>query len=193
MNVLQDLRSAYTNWWIFLVLGGVFLLFGVYLFTVPLEGFVALTMFFALGMMFDGTGDVIFSIKNRRSMQGWGWQLAIGVLSLLIGLSLILYPEISIRVLPLYVGFWILLKGLLLAGIAFELKGNGSASWMFVIFLAGLNALFGITMILNPLFGAKLIGTFAALGLLTVGISLVFIGFRVKTIGEQVQIEKVEK
>lgn len=192
MNVLQDLRTAYTNWWIFLVLGGVFLLFGVYLFTVPLDGFVALTMFFALGMMFDGIGDVVFSIKNRRAMNGWGWQLAIGVLSLLIGLSLILHPEISIRVLPLYVGFWMLLKGLLLAGIAFELKANGRTSWMFVIFLGGLNALFGVTMILNPLFGAKLIGTFAALGLLSVGLSLVLVGFRVKTIGESVEIEKVE-
>jgi len=193
MNVLQDLRTAYTNWWIFLVLGGIFLLFGAYLFTVPLEGFVALTMFFALGMMFDGTGDVVFSIKNRKSMQGWGWQLAIGILSLLIGLSLIMHPEISISVLPLYVGFWMLLKGLLLAGIAFELKADGRANWLFVVVLGGMNALFGITMILNPLFGAKLIGTFAALGLLSVGISLVFIGFRVKSIGESIQIEKVEE
>jgi uncharacterized membrane protein HdeD (DUF308 family) len=157
---------------------------------VPLEGFVALTMFFALAMMFDGTGDVIFSIKNRRSMQGWGWQLAIGVLTLLIGWSLILHPEISIRVLPLYVGFWMLLKGLLLAGIAFELKAAGRTSWPLVIVLGGLNALFGITMILNPLFGAKLIGTFAALGLISIGLSLTYVAFRVKKLGDTISIEE---
>lgn len=190
MNLLQDLRSAYTNWWIFLILGGVFMLFGFYVFSVPLEGFVALTFIFAIGMLFDGFGDLVFSIRNRGAMQGWGWQLAIGLLSMLIGLSLILHPEISVRVLPLYIGFWILLKGLLLAGIAFELKGQGRENWWLVIVLAGLNALFGVMMILNPLFGAALIGTFAALGLISIGISLIYVGFRIKKIGESIQVEE---
>lgn len=190
MNLLQDLRSAYTNWWIFLILGGIFMLFGFYVFSVPLEGFVALTFIFAIGMLFDGFGDLVFSIRNRGAMQGWGWQLAIGLLSMLIGLSLILHPEISVRVLPLYIGFWILLKGLLLAGIAFELKAQGRENWWLVIVLAGLNALFGVMMILNPLFGAALIGTFAALGLISIGISLIYVGFRIKKIGESIQIEQ---
>ncbi len=190
MNLLQDLRSAYSNWWIFLILGGIFMLFGFYVFSVPLEGFVALTFIFAIGMLFDGFGDLVFSIRNRGAMQGWGWQLAIGLLSMLIGLSLILHPEISVRVLPLYIGFWILLKGLLLAGIAFELKAQGRDNWWLVIVLAGLNALFGVMMILNPLFGAALIGTFAALGLISIGISLIYVGFRIKKIGESIQIEQ---
>lgn len=190
MNLLQDLRTAYTNWWIFLVLGGIFMLFGFYVFSVPLEGFVALTFIFAIGMLFDGFGDAIFSVRNRGAMQGWGWQLAIGLLSMLIGLSLILHPDVGVRVLPLYIGFWMLLKGVLLAGIAFELKSIGRPNWWLVLVLAGLNALFGVMMILNPLFGATLIGTFAALGLISIGISLTYVGFRVKKIGESIQIEQ---
>jgi uncharacterized membrane protein HdeD (DUF308 family) len=190
MNLLQDLRAAYTNWWIFLILGAVFLLLGLYVFSVPIEGFVALTFVFALGMLFDGFGDLVFSVRNRGAMQGWGWQMAIGLLSMLIGISLIVHPEISIRVLPLYIGFWILLKGLLLSGIAFELKTSGSENWWLVIILAGMNALFGVLMILNPLFGATLIGTFAALGLMSIGISLIYVGFRVKKIGASVVIEQ---
>ena len=190
MNLLKDLRTAYTSWWIFLVLGGVFVLFGLYVFTVPLEGFLALTFVFAFGMLFDGLGDAIFSVRNRKAMQGWGWQLAIGILSMLIGISLIAHPEISVRVLPLYIGFWILLKGLLLTGIAFELKALGKENWWLVIVLAGLNGLFGIMMILNPIFGATLIGSFAALGLMSIGLSLAYVAFRMKKIGESIQIEE---
>ncbi|MHA7101374.1 HdeD family acid-resistance protein [Roseivirga pacifica] len=180
MGLLQDIKAAANNWWVFIIMGAIFIILGFYIMSVPAESFVALTVLLAIGMFFDGIGDIFFSITNRTRMHGWGWHLAIGCMSALLGISLIMYPEVGMRVLPLYVGFWILLKGALLSGVAFELKRHENGYWWLVLFLGGLNGLFGILMILNPLFGATVIVVIAGLGIISIGVSLIFVAFRVR-------------
>jgi len=192
MSFNKDIKTAYSNWYIFLVLGLVFIFFGIYIFSSPLETMLALGLIFAIGMIMDGVGDIVFSVRNRAAMNGWGWQLSIGVISTLIGISLIGHPDVSVIVLPLYVGFWMLLKGLLLAGIAFELRNQENNFWRLVIGLGGLNGIFGILLILNPIFGATLIASIAGLGIISIGLSLVYVGFRVRKVMHVADAQLVE-
>lgn len=172
MTVLNKVKSTIANWWIYLILGVIFLIGSVYVFSVPAASYLTLSIVFAAFMLMDGIGGVSLSMTNRESMEGWGWQLASGIISLIIGLALLIHPGLSMAVLPIFVGFWVLMKGSLLIGTSFDLKSQELKNWGWILAMGSLNAVLGMVMIVNPIFGASVVLIFTAISLLSLGISM---------------------
>jgi uncharacterized membrane protein HdeD (DUF308 family) len=55
-------------------------------------------------------------------MPNWGWRLGGGVIDLLIGVFLIVYPLISVEVIPVLMAFWLLFRGLAVIGDAIDMR-----------------------------------------------------------------------
>lgn len=190
MNVLSEIKNTIKYWWIYLVIGALFILGAIYIFSSPEESYVSLSLFFAFMILFDGIGGIILSISNRKGMEGWGWQLASGIMSTVIGVGLLMHPALSLAILPLFVGFWVLLKGSFVIGVSFDLKKLGTDGWGWTLFLGVLTVLAGLSMVLNPVFGATMVLSFTAIAFLLVGISIIFISLKLRKI--KVGIEKIK-
>ena len=124
MNIISKLKSTINNWWISLVLGFLFLLGSFYIFTVPVASYLTLSILFATLILFDGIGCISLSLSNRDRMEGWGWQFASGLISVFIGFSLFIHPGLSMTLLPIFIGFWVLMKGGLIMGTSIDLKSQ---------------------------------------------------------------------
>lgn len=172
MNDLDQIKRTINNWWIYLILGLLFLGGAFYVFTVPVAIYLTLAIFFAIFMLVDGVGCIALALSNRERMQGWGWQLAVGIITTFIGISLLIHPSLSMTLLPIFVGFWILLKGSFIIGASLDLRANNAKNWGFILVLGILNAFLGVAMVINPVFGASVILILTAISLLMLGISM---------------------
>lgn len=180
----QTITKSVKHWYIPLIIGIFLIAVGIYVFTVPLETYLTLSVLFSISFIIVGLLDIIFSIQNRQILEGWGWYLVDGLLSLAAGIILIIYPGISITILPFVVGFTLLFLSFLLMGFSFEMKNLGITDWGYSLVLSVLGVIFSFMLIVSPLV--------SGISLVTItGISLIFIG--ASSIALSIDLRKVKK
>ena len=187
MSVLQEIKSTINNWWIYLVLGVLLLLGSFYVFSVPEGSYLTLSIFFAAFILVDGISTIALSISNRNTLEGWGWQLASGIISTLIGIGLFNHPGLTMVILPIFVGFWVVMKGSMIIGISMDLKSDKAPNWGWVLILGILNTALGMLMIFNPLFGASMILIYTAISMFTMGFAMIVVSFRLRRFKKKIE------
>ena len=72
-SLLHQISNSVKHWYLPLIIGVLFILFGIYIFTVPLETYLTLSIFFSASYIVSGLMDIFFSIGNNKTLKGWGW------------------------------------------------------------------------------------------------------------------------
>ena len=108
--------------------GGVALVVGLLVLREPLQSVLVLGMILGVWWLVVGVIDVISAIVSP-SPRGRGWDLLAGVISILAGGFLIVYTDLSLTVLVVFVGIWLVIAGLLATVAAFRLRSERVASW----------------------------------------------------------------
>ncbi len=193
-STLKEIRTNIKNWWVLLLLGIVFIGMGALVFAKPLESYVTLAIFFAISMLTSGIFQFWFAIANRNEIDGWGWQLALGIMEFILGIVLIFNLDLTIAILPFYVGFWLMFRSFALIGFSFELKSYKILDWGYY-FVFGLSlALLSWFIILNPLFGGITIVTWTGIALTVAGIAHIMLSLKLKKVNKKlVKFEDVFK
>jgi uncharacterized membrane protein HdeD (DUF308 family) len=135
-------------WWLTLILGilavivGAMLLFGT--FATKVDIWTTLVVLLGFYWLFRGISDIIYMFVDHR---GWGWRLFMGIVSILAGGAILVYPVVAAVALPqlfmLILGIWGFIQGITLLFLAFRGGGWGAG------FLGALELLFGIILIAN--------------------------------------------
>ena len=183
-TIEKELESTIKHWWLFLILGIMALLVGIWLFFVPLEGYVALTFLFSAGFLISGAATIYFTIVNRHFIPAWGWNMVSGILMFALGLVLLFNPGFSADILAFYVAFALLFSGVNIIGYSFSLKHLGDNSWGWNLFFGILVILFSIFLLFNPIFSAFTLVIWSAICFLVLGISFFVLAYHLsKTSG----------
>ena len=103
------------------VLGALSLIVGLYAVRHVLITLIALTLL--LGIFWTVSGVVeVFTSLSRREVSGRGWTALIGVLAILAGIVVLIYPGISVLALAVVVGIWLLVYGFMEIRLAFQIR-----------------------------------------------------------------------
>ncbi len=173
-------QTTLKHWYLPLISGLIFVGMGFYTFNHPLASYVALSMLFSLSFIFSGLSEIIFALSNKSENRNTGWTLFLGIVTFVIGLSLLANPEISIATLPLYVGFIVLFRSIGSVIHSLDLKKNNSSSWGGFMFMGILGIIFSQFLMHNPTFTGMTIVIWTGIALLTAGILNIFLSFRLK-------------
>ena len=149
---LKSLKEAIKQWYIPLIVGVFFVIVSVIVFTSPESSLLTLSFLFALSFLIGGLFEIIFSITNRYQLENWGWTLALGIITTVIGISLIIHPKLSISVLAFYIGFIILFRSISAIGFALDIKRYRGKNWGGLLTLGILGTIFSFILIWNPVF-----------------------------------------
>jgi uncharacterized membrane protein HdeD (DUF308 family) len=96
------------NWWLFLVVGAAWLLFGWVVLSFEFETVWAIALFAGVSMMANG----VLYLATLDLVEGWRWLRAImGVLFVLTGIVAVAWPGATFLVLAAIVGWYLLFKG----------------------------------------------------------------------------------
>lgn len=177
---LKTIKKTVKHWYVPAIIGVLLIVFGIYIFTTPLETYATLTMLFSLSFLFSGIAETFFSVQNRKIIEGWGWYLTGGIFNTVIGLMLLSRPEISAFTLPLVVGFTLMFRSIQGLGFSFELKNYGSLKWGNLAIASILGLVFSIILLFNPIFTGISLVVMTALAFIFSGITGIVLGFQLK-------------
>ena len=191
-NVISKAVSVIKNWWLFLLTGILLIIGSVWVFFTPVDSYVTLAWLFSVLVLANGISYVYFSISNHKELEGWGWYLAGGVFEIIIGIILISYPDLSLLVLPIFVGFWFMFRGAQIIGASLDLKKYGFLDWGWIMLFGIALTIMSFFMILDPLFGFFNIVYLTSIALLLFGVANIMISLKLKVIKSKT-IDKVEE
>lgn len=177
---LKSIQNALKHWYIPLLVGVFFVIVSIVTFTSPASSLVALTLLFSLSFLFGGISEIIFSVASKDQLQNWGWSLAFGIITLLVGLLLLSNPDLSMITLAFYVGFAILFRSIAAISFAIDIKKYGSKGWGSLLVLGILGAVFSFILLWNPIFAGLSIVLLVALSFLFAGLFSIVLSFQLR-------------
>lgn len=176
------IKSDIHNWWTTLVVGILFLCFGVWMLSTPVTSYVALAVIFSILMFVSGISETYFAVAYRKHYKRWGWYLTGGIIDLIIGALLIIYPLLSLAVLPFFVGFWLLFRGIIAIASAIELRDYANRSWGWLLLTGIITVFFSFFVFANPLFGSISVVLITSFAFIAMGIYNIVLAFRFRKI-----------
>lgn len=191
-NIISNSIATIKNWWLFLLSGIALIAGGIYVLYTPQESYLTLAWVFSILVFINGFSNVIFSISNRKYISGWGWYLTGGIFEIITGVILISYPEITIVLLPVFVGFWLLFRGINMIGASMDLKNLGILDWGWFLLLGVLLTLIAPIMILLPIIGHFTVIYLTAIGFIVLGFANISFSLKLKKI-KSLTLDKVSE
>ena len=179
---LKQIKQSVKHWYIHLIIGLIFIATGIWAFASPIQSYVALTIVFSISFLVSGIMEIFFAISNKGVLENWGWTLALGIFTTLIGVMLIANPAISAVTLPLYVGFMLMLHSFWAIGSAFDLKDYGVKGWGISLFIGILGVLFAALLIVRPAIGGLTLVIWTGMALIASGTFNLFLSNKMRKI-----------
>lgn len=193
-ETIKDVKRTVKNWWVYLILGILYIAGGILLACYPGATYIALTVFISVWILISGLFSVIFAVSNR-ALSGWGWYLAGGILELFLGLLLVCYPQIMAAVLPFVVGFWLMFRGISIIATSMDLSTWKIPNWGWVLAFGILVVILSFLAIIFPVATGAGISFFVAASVIALGIGTLLFAFKLKSIKSDVDgvVERIEK
>jgi uncharacterized membrane protein HdeD (DUF308 family) len=110
-------------WGVLLILSGVL--------AVSMPGIAALAtaIVFAWLLIFGGAFEIVYAIQTR-GRDGFGWKLASGILTLVLGIAILVVPIAGVASLALMVGAFLFAGGITRTMLALRLKPRSGWGWI---------------------------------------------------------------
>lgn len=164
------------NWYMLLISGIIMILLALLIFSNPADALLTYALYIGLGMGFSGVFKIIHGFQAKGVVDGWGWIVFEGVMSLIVGFVLVAHPLLTVAMLPFIFGFWAAFYGFHLVIDAF----SGTGSMGMKLIGGALTVIFGFGIMFNPLFMGMSIAIWVAVILLIVGVITVIGSFDLK-------------
>lgn len=191
-NLTRGAARVIKHWWLLAVAGILCILLGIVVFAFPLGSYVTLAILFGVLLLVVGAAKLISASTSANFFMMRGYVIVSGVLDLLIGIFLCIYPGVSLAALPVMMGFWMLYNSFVLIGFSgdFDTFGIPGSGW--VIGGGILLLILSILVLVNPLgAGIATVVILAGAGLIVFGILLISLSLRLKEIHRNFDSEYV--
>jgi uncharacterized membrane protein HdeD (DUF308 family) len=109
------------------LLGVLSFIIGLYALRHILITIAALALLLGIFWIVNGAVET-FTALSHRGMQGRGWTVFMGLLSVLAGVVVLAYPGISLATLAIVLGIWLLVLGAMEIALAFQIRSLGHAA-----------------------------------------------------------------
>lgn len=178
----DSFRSLFkTVWWVVLLRGIFAVLFGIVALVWPTITVWALVVVFAVYAIVDGVVLVAHSIRDRARLDGWGWWLAMGVVSVIAGLVALFWPGITALVLLYVIAFYAILFGITGIVGAIRFRKIPESGWVWSLVAGILAVLFGIVLLIFPGEGILSLIVLLAIYAIIFGALLVIASFQARS------------
>ena len=193
-NLTARASRAIRHWWLLLLAGILCIIAGICVFAFPIESYVTLSILFGILMLLTGTAQLIMASTSGNYLVMRGYFIVGGVLDVILGIFLCVYPGVSLMVLPILMGLWLMYNSFIIISLGgdmdtFRLTGGGV-----LIVLGILLLILSIFVLVDPFsVGVVTILLVAGIGLILLGIIFSAISVKLKNLHEMVEVEALSK
>ena len=144
------------NWMFTGTNGFLAIVFGLVAIVFPSITLIALAIYFAFTVLIGGFVLTVGAIKVKGRNTNWYLVFFEGLISILLGVIILLRPELSAAVFVTIIGIWAILLGAIFSVSYFRQQVPNSGKGFFLI-TGILSLLFGALIIVNPFEGSRVI------------------------------------
>lgn len=182
-QLFERTGNAIKNWWLLLIMGGLLIALGIVVFFFPDETYLTLSILFGVMMLITGIIEITMALSNRSFFAFRGWNIAVGVMNILLGIVLCCNPHISGLVMPFLLGFWMMSLSFTAIGfggdlIGFHIPGSG---WTLTGGILLMLLSFSIIIFPNKL-GSAVIVVLVGIALIISGVNACSMAIRLKNV-----------
>jgi uncharacterized membrane protein HdeD (DUF308 family) len=135
----DTIRGLARSWWLFLVLGILWILFGMFVLSYNVGSLLALAVFAGLTFVMTGITQVLAAGR----VDSWRYLYLVGgILSVLAGMVAFIWPGATLLVLSVILAWFLVFKGIV--DIVGALSNHGRPYWWVTLILGILELLLGI-------------------------------------------------
>ena len=125
-NILTELRERtcrnVKHWWLLLACGILCAICGIVVFCNPVKSYITISIVFGIVMLLNGIVELITAVTSRNLFLLRGYNIMGGMLDLFIGLFLCAFPRLTLDLLPIILGVWLLYHSFMVMGLGIDLK-----------------------------------------------------------------------
>lgn len=175
---LKASKEETTYWWLSMLRGALLVSIGILTIISPFNSYLSISLAFAIIMALTGIIEVFFSIARHLTVKGWAWLLLCGLLDMLIGSYLFFYPLITMLIVPLIMGLWLLFRGVVTIGHALEFRAIGYKNGNLFLVVGLATALMALLILKSP--GMGVTGLILSIGvaLITGGLFRLYLSIK---------------
>ncbi len=179
------IRGVTRAWWLFLILGILWILFGMFVLSYNVGSLLALAIFAGITFIMTGINQILTS---GRAEGGWRWLYIIGgALSVIAGIIAFVWPGQTLLVISVVLAWFLVFKGIIDIVAAFS--NHGRPYWWVTLILGILELLLGIWAAGYP--GRSLIVFVNLVGIYAIfyGVTELFAAFELRGLGRRLDQE----
>ena len=128
-NLTERAGRTVKYWWLMMLAGILCFAAGIAVFAFPLESYVVLSLLAGILMLFVGAAQLIVASTSSNYLTMRGYVLVGGVIDLLLGFLLCIYPALTMTFLPVMLGIWMMYHSFMIIAFGGDLETfrvNGS-------------------------------------------------------------------
>ena len=159
---------------------------GICVFAFPIQSYVTLSVLFGILMLLVGAIQLIVASTSGNYLMLRGYVIVGGVLDVLLGIFLCIYPGISLFLLPILMGLWLMYHSFMIISLGgdmstFKVPGDG------MVIVGGiLLLLLSVFVIVDPFsVGVATVLTLAGAGLIFLGVIMCSLSLTLRGIGKE--------
>ena len=189
-NLANRAGRAVQHWWLMMLAGILCLALGIAVFVFPFESYVALSILTGVVMLILGAAQLIIASTSGNYLTMRGYMLVGGLIDLLLGLLLCVYPGVTMALLPVMLGIWMMYHSFMIIAFGgdletFRVKGSFWTVIGGVVLLA-----LSLIVLVNPFSaGVAAVVVMAGIGLLVFGFLLCWMSMILKDIHKNYEKE----
>ena len=187
-NISKKIGRTIRHWWLMLIVGILAVIAGILVLVFHLQTYVSLSILFGVLMVLVGAAQLIVASSSNNYLMMRGYVIVGGVLDVLLGLFLCLYPGITIFLLPVLLGIWMLYHSFIIIAFGgdldtFDVGGQGLVVGSGILLL-----MLSILILMNPFSaGIAAVVVLTGVGLVVFGIILMMLAFKLKEVHKAIQ------
>ena len=172
-NLTDRAGRAVQHWWLMMLAGILCFALGIAVFVFPLQSYVTLSILAGILMLLVGAAQLIIASTSGNYLAMRGYMLVGGVIDLILGLLLCVYPGVTMALLPVMLGIWMMYHSFMMIAFGgdletFRIKGSGWTILGGVLLLA-----LSFVVLVNPFSaGIAAVIVLSGVGLIVFGILL---------------------
>lgn len=177
-------KNVFKHWWVSLVVGIMGIVAGICCFATPASSLEILTDLFIAILIIGGIFNIVTAVLNAKWNFYWGWDLARGILEILLGIWMFMLPTPVITTTLVYIfGFWMLFNSILGICEACELSNIRLKGWGWLLACSILGLLCSFIFLMAPVYGGIFVLAYIGASFILYGIFRIVLAFQIKKYG----------
>ena len=184
-NLAARASRAIRHWWLMFIAGLLCIAAGICVFVFPLESYVTLSILFGVLMLLTGAAQLIIASTSGNYLMMKGYFIVGGVLDVILGIFLCLYPGVTLVVLPVMMGLWLMYHSFIIISFGGDMDTFRFSGGGMLILLGILLLMLSVFVLVDPLsVGIITVLTVAGVGFLMLGLIFCVMSLKLKNIHE---------